>query len=384
MATIDRNGISIETLSENITSLGDSFRTIYGQDINIESNTADGQKIGIFALAQTDQQELAVDTYNAFDLNTASGAQLDRLVALNGIRRRIATKSTVTIRIVATSNTSLPIGYKINDVNNQEWEILAATDITIGNNDVAFNAVLFGDISAAINTITAPVTVVLGVSTVTNLAAATVGVPVENDEQLRIRQRRSTETSATGSVGAITGQLLDTAGVTDAVVYENDTSIRDTARDIERNTVWCIVEGGSNSDIARAIVYKKSSGSGLKGAVIGTFDQAIGVRTTTYNARFDRPTIVNIHIRFNVGKVNPSDDIDQDLIKNAITAKTFIINQNLNVTELYSFIYSTSNIFIASGLEVSADGTTYVADELEAGFAEKFVITVANITITEI
>ena len=69
--TITQNGIQIETyaeiLSDLLNGVGDipGFLAIYGSDINIDSNSPDGQMLNIFAESKLDMLNLEVDNYNA-------------------------------------------------------------------------------------------------------------------------------------------------------------------------------------------------------------------------------------------------------------------------------------------------------------------------------
>jgi len=64
--------------------------------------------------------------------------------------------------------------------------------------------------------------------------------------------------------------------------------------------------------------------------------------------------------------------------------RLYEINENAIVTDLYAYVYQGGTNFIATNLQLSKDNITYETDVLEAGLAEKFKITEANITITVI
>ena len=49
MSILDANGLTIDSLEEIITALEDGYKVIYGNDINVASNTPDGQQINISA-----------------------------------------------------------------------------------------------------------------------------------------------------------------------------------------------------------------------------------------------------------------------------------------------------------------------------------------------
>jgi len=70
--------------TEIFTMLVTNYKAIYGSDINLAVNTADGEFIRSLATMLYDFAKLAADTYNSIDINNAKGALLDNLVLLSG------------------------------------------------------------------------------------------------------------------------------------------------------------------------------------------------------------------------------------------------------------------------------------------------------------
>ena len=64
------------------------LQQIYGEDAVFESDSPDGQAVGIFAQAIRDVAEVILQTYNSFDPDKAVGVSLDNRIAYNGIRRK--------------------------------------------------------------------------------------------------------------------------------------------------------------------------------------------------------------------------------------------------------------------------------------------------------
>jgi uncharacterized phage protein gp47/JayE len=388
--SIDSTGINIDNLSDRIDELNTDLRSIYGENINLDQDTPDGQMVGIYSKLDIDSQESLVEIYNSRDPDTAVGVSLDVISKLSGLLRNPPTKSTVSIDVATSQdNVVLPDGYTISDSNNQNWVIDTETTIlTAGTQSVDFSAQNFGSLQALANTITTPVTIVIGVDSVTNPLDSTVGLDEETDEALRLRRARGTEKPSKSSIGSILASLLnDVQNVTDAVVYENKTDTYDPIRGINARTIWAVVEGGTDGDIAESLIKQKTIGADFKGSSSGEFSEVIqkpdgGSRTIVNTANFDRPTLTNIYIRVTLTKKNATDVIDEQAVKNALILKTFTINEDLTVTELYGNVYQGGTNFTASLLEVSKDDITYENELLDADFDEKFVITDGNIQIT--
>ena len=72
-----------------------------------------------------------------------------------------------------------------------------------------------------------------------------------------------------------------------------------------------------------------------------------------------------------------------DAIKNKLVEKLYSINEKVTATELYAYVYSAGNTFIASKLEVSKDNIAF-GNTATNDYDEKFIISAVNIAITEV
>ena len=105
--TLDCNGLTLPTLNEIITFLENGFKTIYGNDINLNSNTPDGQLINIFAQLLTDINEVITNLYNSLNPNLAVGVSLDSLAAYHMIARNGGSYTIVPITIEVNRSLTL-------------------------------------------------------------------------------------------------------------------------------------------------------------------------------------------------------------------------------------------------------------------------------------
>ena len=77
--TIDANGINIETYPEivndivNGTDSTPGWVTIYGPDVNLDSNAPDGQIVNLLALSKEDMLQFGVGLYNSMNPDKAAG-----------------------------------------------------------------------------------------------------------------------------------------------------------------------------------------------------------------------------------------------------------------------------------------------------------------------
>ena len=386
---IDANGFKAESFTEILTRLSNGLKNIYGQDINLDQDTPDGQQLGIQANIISDFQDLALYIYNSMDPDLADGANFDKLLKLLARTRLPSSRSTVDIEMVLNKTVSIPSSYTIKDLNNQNWIIGTAQTLDAGTHLVSFYSEDWGNITAEPNTINEQVTILTEVVSINNPESAISGRDEESIVQVRERRNKILEINASSTIGSIIGKILDLNGVIDAVPYENMTKIYDPVRDIQPNSYWIVVKGGDIAQISEIIAKDKTGGTGLKGQVetvyIEKFVRKDGiVREFYHDVKFDRPTEVSIHIKFKVSRRISTQSIDIEHIKDTLANKEFYIAQNITVTELYSTIYSAATNYIATDLEVSKDGVVWDSVFLQAGYDEEFIIEKSNIEIEEL
>lgn len=386
---INQNGFKADSFIEILTRLSTELKDIYGQDINLDQDTQDGQMLGINTTVISDLQDLGLYIYNSMDPDFAEGVNLDRLLKLLARTRLPATKSTVDINLTLSRDAIIPTTYTVSDSNGQNWQITSEQTLTAGTHLVTFESVDYGMITAESNTITQQVTIMTEIDSLINPADAISGRDEESDQELRERRNKILEVNAYSTTGSILGKILTLDNVADCIIYENKTSVYDSEKDLNPHSLWIIVKGGELDQITETIVKDKTGGTGLKGEIEGTYienfiTQSGKTRQIVHTVNFDRPTEKEIYLKFNVKRRVSTQSIDMDNIKNTLTNKVFQIAENVTVTELYATIYSAASNFIATDLQVSKDNITFVDNLLIAGYDEEFKIIQANIEITEI
>lgn len=396
--TLNANGLSVDnynTLRDNTQS---DMNAIYAQDgdnINFDSSTPDGQFVNILAQIGTDVRELDQEVYNSFDPDKCSGVVQDSRYALNYITRKggsftvqnidITTDRTVTLQgLDANYNDLNAASYTVSDNAGNNWYLIDTTTLLTGTTSLPFRSQNLGLVQPTIGTINNQVTKVIGVTSVNNsVAPTTLGENQESDAEFRIRRNRSTATNGQNNYDAMTGQLLELDGVTDVQVHVNkDSSTDDTGT--PAFTVWVIVEGGANSDIAN-VIYQNSSGLPTRGAVSVDVPSVSG---QIFSTSFDRVNPVPLYIQFDLKNTNSDANVSEDTIKEYIAENlTFAMGQPAEtsyVTETASAAllqYGTG--LYALNVEVSTDGKTWTDYIASASLQNKFVADITRITINE-
>ena len=389
----DETGLTTKTLTEIIEELEDDYKDIYGNDINIDQNSADGQIINIQAQEGVDLRELLSSINNGFDPDQAEGRVLDQRVALNNITRNAGTFTLVPVEITVDQALNL-IGlddqsdelvptvsnlYTVKDDAGNEFYLLASVSIVgAGTDSYSFRAANIGAVEVLVNTITTPVTIIAGVTNINNTAgASSQGVDEETDAALKVRRRASTSISAVGYLDAIEAALQDLDNVVTAIVLENNTDVTD-GDGIPPHSIWAIIEGGDNIEIGTVIYAKKSSGSGMKGAVEVEITRPNG---TLFTSKFDRPIDEDLYIRFNL--VLPGGVVDTDNLKELIVENiTWGVGADAVGSIITTYVQSLNVNYQISAMEVSNDGASWFEVEQTTLPVNRFVNDITRITIS--
>ncbi|MBO9332918.1 hypothetical protein GHR37_27630 [Achromobacter xylosoxidans] len=312
--TIDATGIHAPTYAEVLSFLQTQFRAIYGADTYLEADSQDGQFLAIIAAAINDTNTAAVQVYNSFSPAKGIGAALSSNVKINGISRASASASTVDLRIVGQAGTTIQNGIA-KDANQQQWALPATVIIPpAGEVTVTASNTTQGAIAAPAGTITQIGTPTRGWQSVTNLAAATPGAPVESDAALRVRQAVSVALPSRTVLEGTVGAVASIAGVTRYRAYENDTNATD-ANGIPAHSISLVVDGGDAIAIASAIAAKKTPGTGTYGTTTEIVTDIYGI---AHPIRFFRPVAAPITAALTIRALTGYTTTTGDQIKQAI------------------------------------------------------------------
>lgn len=393
--SLTANGLQVSTNPELVEALVAAWKEIYGEDINVEPNSPDGQLINIFAQGQTDIRELLVQLYNSFDPDNASGRLLDERCAINNVFRRGGTFTTIDITIVTDRTVTLQgldenfnnvegTGYTIQDNAGNQFILVNTQTLTAGTHSVLFRAQNIGRVETTIGTITTPVTVVLGVLSVNNpTAPVNIGENEETDTELKIRRRQSVSIGSSGYLNGLLAYVLQLDGVTDAAIYENYSNQTDSLG-LPPHSIWLIVEGGSSAEIAQAIYLKKSYGADMKGDITYTI---ITASQQEFIARWDEPITSPLYLRFSIKLLKSGIVLDLDAIKNYIYDSTsFGIGAYADTSSLtctaQEAINSVGGEGLALDVQISTDKTNWV-EYIPPQAATKLVLSDIEITVLQ-
>lgn len=189
--------------------------------------------------------------------------------------------------------------------------------------------------TGSIDTISVPIP---GWDSVLNPTTATTGRLQETDEELRERFRNSKFIQSINILEALLDALRNVPGVTDAVVYENDTAFTD-ALGLPLKSFMPIVLGGLPSDVALAIWQNKPTGISSVGT---TTVQIADSQSILHPISYKQPTATPVYLKLNITDVGglPGDAIAQ--LKQQLAAygtENYLIGDDV----IYSRFYTPIN-----------------------------------------
>jgi uncharacterized phage protein gp47/JayE len=307
--------------------------------------------------------QLLEDAYYAGYIDFATGQNLDRLVAILGIRRKQAAKATGTVTFSrstpATSDIVIPAGTRV--ATADESVVFQTTEEVVLQQgqtsvDAAIEAVEPGSQgNVAANTITKLVDPISGIESVNNTSPTSGGSDAETDEELRYRAITYAP-SAKATVYSIKAALLQIEGVTDVNVEE----------DFGECKVIITIAGGSDEVITNTIE---------------------DVRPAGIQVTWQRPTLITITVTVSVTKIASYDATTvkanvQAAIDNYINSLP--IGEDVVYSDLAKAILAAEGVDDINSLEAT-DGVTTInafGQSLTIEANEKAQAGTHNITVT--
>lgn len=383
------SGLVTQSLEEIRQDLITKFKGVYGQDINIEQNSPDGQWINILAQEKKDILDLFTQFYNNLDPDRAIGISQQILYKLNGLIIKAYTYSYTYVNVTINESTSLQgldtniesadgTGYTVRDTNGNRWILAASMELEPGVHSLNFRAADLGSITALPNTINVMETVVRGVSSVNNPAGNYItGSTGETSAQFRLRRNQAMAVPSQGFDESTESQMLNLTNVTQCKVYDNRTD--SVVNGIPAHGIWVVVQGGQPEDIGRVIYNNLPPGIPMKG------EQSVWVQKTNgdvVEVLYDVPTAVNLYVRATI-KNFTTTALDQNYIKEQLALTEYTIGGRAESSTLLGTIKETiGDAGTPYNVEISADNSNWVEYATPEGLDEFFVITTANITLT--
>lgn len=360
-------GVIVPDTADVQAEIQAEWKTTFGSGLSVDPSTPQGIVITADTLARTSVLRNNAAVANQINPNLAGGVFLDALCALTGLSRQAETRSTISgVTLTGVAGTIVPAGVTAKTSAGDVFESITQVTIPSGGSvTVDFQSVEYGAIPALAGTLTLIDNGVLGWETVTNPNGAVLGSAEESDASLRSRRRETLALQGISIPEAITSALYDVEGVRSLTFRENVASTTQTIDGVTMlaHSIWACVDGGTDADIAAALLQNKSAGcawtSGAGTPVtVNVTDVASG---QTYAVAFDRPTEVGILVKATVKAGSYTGNVT-DAVKAAIMAYVdndiadetgIVVGQSVSPFELAGAVNENAPGIFVQKMEVS-------------------------------
>ena len=389
---LDETGVIVPDTATIQAEVEGEYKAVFGQDLVTTPNTPQGVLITAEVAARSNVLQNNATVANQINPNLAGGVFLDAIWALTGGQRLSATYSVIPgVHLIGLPGTLIPAGAQASLADGTLFASVSPVTLDVsGNGYVDFQATETGPIAANVGALTQIVTAVLGWDQITNPTAATVGRSEESDLAARLRRKNTLSLQNVALSEAVTSALYDTPNVRSLTYRENYTNAAATIDGIYlvASSVWACVDGGTDADIAAALLKHKSIGANWNGATtVNTTDPASG---QVYPVKFDRPTDKPVKMRVTVRNLSSLADVPA-AVRAAIVAYAaglqegepgFVVGASVSSFELAAAINRAAPGIYVQNCEISlVSVTSWVVGQISIALNEIASVISGNVEV---
>lgn len=366
------NGFRRKTYNEILADLQARAREVFGDNINLSNTSFLGMWLQNEAWEIAELWELAEDVYYSPFVDTSEGLSLDGVGKYITIARKPAQKSRGVVVIEADKGTRFPKTYRVSDENvSKVFE--TTKDVTVDETEVVEIPIISIHSGLDMNVepyfITKAVNPIPGIKKIYNREPTIDGTNTETDREFRERYYRSISRGGSSTREAVEAALLDMDNVVDAFVVENDTM--EYKGDIPPKSLYSLVEGGDDIDIAKTILKSKAGGIRAYGDTEIEVEDSKGVN---HIIGFSRPIKKDIYIKLSIArdKGYPGDNVVKRAVLNYIGGEDEdgIFYKGLKLGEDVVISKIMSSVMCLSGIkdiqvEISLDNENWQSTNIE-------------------
>jgi len=367
---VDATGLHVPTYQDIYSYILTQYCGIYGVTLSQNLSTSDIQDITNRALMINDCMNMLQLVWNGMSPVTAIGVQEDMLYKLNGIARNAATYSTVSLSITGTPLATLS-NLVAADQSGNLWNLPTSFVLDgSGNATVIGTAQNIGAIVAAASSVTIMQTPTANWNSVTNVAAAIPGAPIETDSEFRARQAisvalpsQSLVVGTLGAIGAIDGVTRYSVGIATpggpGTSIENPTGSTDSWGN-PAHSITMVVEGATDLEVATAIYTNKTPGAYTNGSTMVPVTDSTTL--VVEDIRFYRPTYTPIYVSLTIEPLPGYTSATTAAINAALVTylNDLQIGENVTISALYAAAMAVMPTILAPLFSITAltAGTT--------------------------
>lgn len=298
---ITLRGVIVPDTSDILSEVQQEWVDVFGSDLILMPDTPQGVMITGETLSRAAVAANNAALANQINPNINGGVFQDAVGFLTGIQRTAQSQTIVSnVTIAGVAGTVIAQGSQAQTAAGDIFITQSSITLDVnGNGLVNFASQSYGPIPCAIGALTQIVSNVLGWETVTNPIAGILGATTQSDQAFRALRQNTLSFQGVALANAQTSSLYATAGVTSLFYQENVEKYTQTIKGIvmKGSSVYACVAGGTDTDVAAALLENKSSGGGWNGSTtINIIEPSSG---QSYAVQFDRPVqigfLVNVY-----------------------------------------------------------------------------------------
>jgi len=346
----------------------------------LDPSTPEAQLNGIMAENISMLYEIAQAIYLGLNPNTSTGNMLDLVSQIRGVSRKSNTATRVTIQLTGTPGAIIPAGalFKSTGLPNDTFILLV--DATIGGTDGEVSCQTLGALAVPPLTLTEIVTPVAGLDSVTNATSGVTGQEQETDEEFRQRSNDSVSLPALAIQESMYAGIINIDGVEQVRVLENTSDVVDPVTGISPHSMYAVVQGGADQDIAEVIFNRKSLGCGMDGLVTV---QVNDINRMLHDIRFSRPINIRVYIDVEVTELPAWDASYIQRIKDDLIA--FVtINTQVCANRSFDGYQMDDDVYASQLYSALLNENEFAINFINVGVAPLPVGSVVNIGFDEL
>ncbi|WP_346347309.1 baseplate J/gp47 family protein [Apilactobacillus xinyiensis] len=281
---------------------------MYGEDVNLDSNSVIGQKIKTEAWIHAALYKVAEDVYFNGYIDFSEGKNLDMLGTDNyGVTRLPATPAMANVTFTGQPGVTIPENTLVATENDTEFEL--TDDVVIGSDGNGYGVVESTEktdkANVPANKITVLVDQINGVDSVINPDTAEGGAEQESDLDYQERIHLSNEAPGGPTKNGIISALMKVPGVQLVDVDWNSDWTKPNAQGDQPGAIHVYVQGGRNEVIGQTLFETYGFGIPLAGDIEYTASDIGGHKQTV---RFSKAKALDIYAKI---VLDVNDDFDE-------------------------------------------------------------------------
>lgn len=388
-------GIIVPDTDEVKTEVENEYLSVFGADLDLSASTPQGRLIEMETLARQQAVGLCALIANQINIDYATGQYLDGIGAFYGVSRLGTTQTRVLATVTGVEGTIIPAGSIAATTSGDRFYCENDTEIPAsGSTTSYFLAEEYGEVPCGTHALSEIISQIVGWESVDNGASADIGENTESDLEYK-KRIKNTRYNGNSLIQSIQGALNQVENVKSSFVYDNGTgsAITYDGISIPAHSILIVVDGGTDYDVAAAILQKKSSGSGYtaitdQDVTVNVPDGAYGVN---YPVTFNRPEQLAFDIEIDVVQNTYTGSDLEQAVKDAIESWAIggvagvdglKIGQNVSPYEIGAAVSDKIPQIYVKSVKICVHGGTPAATELSCTVGQIYTISEDDITVT--